>query len=257
MNISSWNVNSIRIRTEIIENYIKKIKPNIILFQEIKTQDEFYPNEFFKKLGYNSNCNGQKSYNGVAIASNIKITNVETNTFEDPLKQSRYISCNVKIKNKDTKLICIYLPNGNPINTDKYEYKKKWIKKFKKFLNDQIKINKNIIIGGDFNIIPTELDLYDPQGWENDALYIKEIRDEFQDILKIGFEDSLRIFNSQKEIYTFWDYQYFSWKKNKGLRIDHFLISKNLIKDLKDVQVDKYVRDLQRPSDHAPIRIIF
>ena len=257
MIISSWNINSVRIRTDHIKNYLKKEQIDILLLQEIKCQTDQFPQEFFRNLGYYCYVNGQKSYNGVAIISKNKLDKIDIDSFKDPKNQSRFISTSVIIKDKLTQLICIYLPNGNPMGTEKYSYKIKWLKNFLKYIEQLYKKKKNIIIGGDFNVIPEEKDVKNPEDWVNDALYTLEIRKEFRKILNIGFKDTFRLFNNESEQYTFWDYQHGSWKKNKGLRIDHFLVSQKLLDDIKNIQIDKYLRGKIKPSDHAPIKITF
>ncbi len=257
MIIASWNINSIRIRTENIKKYLNKINPDVLMFQEIKSENDKFPYDFFKELGYKTYVHGQKSYNGVAIISKNELSNIDTTSFKDPLKQSRFISADIKIKNNLVKLICIYLPNGNPVNTDKYPYKKKWLVNFVKFIQEQTKKYEAIIIGGDFNIIPNSNDVDNPEDWENDALYKLEIRKEFRKVLNLGFKDTFRLFNNKDKEYTFWDYQQGSWQRNKGLRIDHFLITDKLATKLKNVEIDKFTRGQIKPSDHAPIRITF
>jgi exodeoxyribonuclease-3 len=158
-------------------------------------------------------------------------------------------------KNQLIKIISVYVPNGNPVDTDKYQYKLKWLKSFEEFLINQNKLKNKLIIGGDFNIIPNEEDVYNPEDWENDALFRIEIRKIFRKILNEGYEDSFRLVNKEPNNYTFWDYQQRSFDKNKGLRIDHFLLSKNISHLIKDVTIDKYLRTLERPSDHVPIRL--
>jgi len=256
MIISSWNINSVRIRTENIEKYIKKTNPDILMFQEIKCEDDKFPYDFFKEKKYNCYVFGQKSYNGVAIISKIKLSNIDKK-FNDPNNQSRLIASDIKISGKLVKLICIYLPNGNPVNTDKFPYKKKWLKNFINYLQKQMLTYDEIIIGGDFNIIPNSNDVDNPEDWENDALYKLEIRKEFRKIINLGFKDIFRLFNNESKQYTFWDYTQGSWHKNKGLRIDHFLISDKLSNKVKNVTIDKFTRGLVKPSDHAPIRINF
>tara|TARA_A100000164_G_C21784925_1_gene712899 strand:- start:249 stop:1022 length:774 start_codon:yes stop_codon:yes gene_type:complete len=255
--ISSWNINSVRIRTDHIKNYLKKEKIDILFLQEIKCQTDQFPEEFFKNLGYNCYVNGQKSYNGVAIISKKKLDKIDIKNFKDPNNQSRFISTNVLINNKSTQLICIYLPNGNPVDTEKYSYKLEWLKNFIKYIEKLYKKNKNIIIGGDFNVIPEEIDVKNPEDWVDDALYTLEIRKEFRRILNIGFKDAFRLFSNESEQFTFWDYQQGSWNRNKGLRIDHFLVSQKLVEDIKNIKIDKYVRGKIKPSDHAPIQITF
>ena len=256
MIISSWNVNSVRIRTPNIEKYLNKINPDILMLQEIKCEDDKFPYEFFKKKKYHCYVFGQKSYNGVAILSKKKIDKIDKN-FKDPNGQSRFISADLKINKKLIKLICIYLPNGNPTNTDKYPYKLKWLKNFINFIKKEIDNYDGLIIGGDFNIIPNSNDVGNPEDWENDALYKLEIRKEYRKILNLGLKDSFRLFNTEDKQYTFWDYTQGSWQRNKGLRIDHFLVSNEITKKIKNVEIDKFTRGLEKPSDHAPIRITF
>jgi len=255
MILASWNINSVRIRTDQIIDYLKKKKIDILALQEIKTEDQNFPHDDFKKEGYYSYSSGQKSYNGVAIISK-KELKVSSGDFKDPLNQSRYISAEIEYKKKIFSLISIYLPNGNPVNTDKYEYKKKWMDLFEKFIKTKFKKNKNIIITGDFNVIPSEEDVDNPEGWSNDALFKLEIRKKFRLLLNIGFKDGFRLFNKEEKQYTFWDYQQGSWQRNKGLRIDHYLVSDNMVDSLKVIEIDKFTRDNERPSDHVPIRCV-
>ena len=255
MILASWNINSVRIRTNQVIDYLKKKKIDILVLQEIKTEDQNFPHDDFKNEGYYSYSSGQKSYNRVAIISKKKLK-VSSSDFKDPLNQSRYISAEIEYKKKIFSLISIYLPNGNPVNTDKYEYKKKWMDLFEKFIKTKFKKNKNIIITGDFNVIPSEEDVDNPEGWSNDALFKLEIRKKFRSLLTIGFKDGFRLFNKEAKQYTFWDYQQGSWQRNKGLRIDHYLISDNMVDSLKVIEIDKFTRDNERPSDHVPIRCV-
>ena len=255
MILSSWNVNSVRARTDNILGYLKSSKPDILMMQEIKTEEKNFPINEFNNIGYTSFVSGQKSYNGVAFLSKKKIENIDLKFLYDKLKQARIIVCNLKIKTKTIKLINIYVPNGNPIETDKYTYKKNWLELF----ITQIKKTKidyeNIIIGGDFNIIPDEIDVHDHKKYENDALFKLEIRKKLRELVNLGFHDIYRYFNSNKREYTFWDYQAGSWQKNNGMRIDHFLISNNLINNVVSVNINKTPRSKVKPSDHTPIEI--
>jgi len=255
MIISSWNVNSVRVRIDHVINYLKKKKPNFLLLQEIKTENKNFPYSELKNIGYESEVHGQKSYNGVAIIYNKKINNINFNIINDKQGQSRTISADIVYKNQLIKIISVYVPNGNPVNSEKYKYKIEWLKSFEDYLIKQNKLKNKIIIGGDFNIIPNEDDVYNPKEWENDALYRIEIRKFFRNILNEGYNDAFRLINKKPNNYTFWDYQYGSFERNKGLRIDHFLLSKNITNLIKDVTIDSYLRSLERPSDHAPIRL--
>ena len=255
MLISSWNVNSVRARIENIKSYLLKYKPDILMMQEIKTEDINFPYDDFSSMDYESHVFGQKSYNGVAIISKKKLTNIKTDLIKDKLKQSRIISAEVEYKKKTIQLINIYTPNGNPVDTEKYDYKLYWLDSFIKTIKKNLKENSNIIIGGDFNIIPAAEDVHNPKSYENDALFRLEIRKRFREIINLGFFDTYRYIYPDKEGYTFWDYMSGAWQKNNGMRIDHFLVSSSLIDSIKDVKINKYPRGREKPSDHTPIEI--
>ena len=255
MKIGSWNVNSVRARLINIQNYLEISKPDILMIQEIKTEEKNFPYSQFENLGYQSYVFGQKSYNGVAILSKCNIDKINTNFFNDKKKQSRIILADIKNKLKNFKLINIYAPNGNPIDTDKYDYKKNWYDSFIKKIKKSLVENKNIIIGGDFNIIPENIDVYNYMKYENDALFKLEIKKKFRELLNLGFQDIYRYFNNDKQDYTFWDYMGGSWQKNHGMRIDHFLVSNNLLDNIKSVNINKKPRSKLKPSDHVPIEL--
>ena len=255
MKIISWNVNSVRARITNILEYIKDTLPDILFLQEIKTQEESFPYEDFKNAGYVSHVFGQKSYNGVAIISKVKIENLKKDFIKDDLNQARIISGEILLKKKKINLINIYAPNGNPINTDKYEYKKNWLKKFITRIKKELGKNSNILIAGDFNIIPEEIDVYDFKRYENDALGKLEIRKKFREILNLGFNDIYRQKNKNKQEYTFWDYFAGSWQKNYGMRIDHFVLSNNLLENVTSININKKPRSKTKPSDHTPIEL--
>ena len=255
MKIVSWNVNSVRARIENILNYIKDTNPDILFLQEIKTENINFPSEAFKENGYNSYVFGQKSYNGVAFLSKFKITNVKNDLIKDKLKQSIIITGEILVNKKKIKLINIYVPNGNPVDTEKYEYKKNWLNLFNKNIKKILKNHSNIIISGDFNIIPEEIDVYDYNRYKNDALFILEIRKKFRELINLGFNDVYRYFNKFKQEYTFWDYFAGSWQKNYGMRIDHFLVSNSLLENLKSININKTPRSKSKPSDHTPIEL--
>ena len=256
MKIVSWNVNSVRARIENILNYIKDSKPDVLLLQEIKTQEENFPRDIFKEVGYESYVFGQKSYNGVAIVSKFKLDNIKTNFIKDDLKQSRIITGEISLGKKKIDLINIYVPNGNPVDTSKYDYKKNWLKKFINNIEKRLNKNINLLIAGDFNIIPEEIDVHDFKRYENDALGRLEIRKKYRELINLGFKDIYRLINKKKQEYTFWDYFAGSWQKNYGMRIDHFLLSNNLIDNVSSVNINKKPRSKTKPSDHTPIEII-
>ena len=255
MKISSWNVNSVRARITNILVFLKSSNPDILMIQEIKTEDKNFPFNNFKNLGYESHVFGQKSYNGVAFLSKVNIDKIDIQFIKDKNNQSRIIVGDIKNKSKVIKLINIYVPNGNPVGTEKYEYKKDWYNYFIKKVRKTLLENKNIIIGGDFNVIPEKIDVHDYKKYENDALFKLEIRKKFRELINLGFQDIYRHFNKDKEEYTFWDYMAGSWQKNHGMRIDHFLVSNNLLNNIKNINIDKKPRSKIKPSDHAPIEL--
>ena len=255
MIISSWNVNSVRARIENIKSYLLKYKPDILMMQEIKTEDANFPYDDFSSMDYESHVFGQKSYNGVAIISKSKLKNVRTDIIKDKLKQSRIISAEIEFKKKIIQLINIYTPNGNPVDTDKYTYKIYWLDSLIKKLKSLSNQNENIIIGGDFNIIPSSEDVHNPKNYENDALFRLEIRKKLRELINLGFHDAYRYIHPEKEGYTFWDYTSGAWQKNNGMRIDHFLVSSSLINIVKNVNINKFPRGREKPSDHTPIEL--
>ena len=254
MKIVTWNVNSIRARIDNVKKYLKSSSPDIALLQEIKTEDHSYPFDEIDKLGYMSYVNGQKSYNGVSILSKKKLNEINKILPGDKIKQSRLISA--KIENKNIEIINIYVPNGNPVDTEKYNYKISWIDLFIKEIEKKLKNNNKLIIAGDFNIIPEEKDVYAPENYLNDALFRLEVRKKYRTLINLGLKDVFRNFNKNEGCYTFWDYTQGSWPKNKGLRIDHILVSNNLIDSVEKIEIKKNIRNQLKPSDHVPVECV-
>ena len=255
MKISTWNVNSIRARINNLKKYLKLDSPDILLLQEIKTEEKNYPFDEISDLGYNSYVSGQKSYNGVSILSKKKLDKINKILPGDKIKQARIITALVKEKN--VEVINIYVPNGNPVDTEKYSYKIDWLDLFISSIEKKIKENKKLIIGGDFNIIPEDIDAYNAEKYIEDALFRIEIRKKFRRLINLGLHDVFRIYNKKSGNYTFWDYQKGSWQKNNGLRIDHFLITSNAINSVKNIEIKKDLRGRVKPSDHVPVEITF
>ncbi len=250
MRIATWNVNSVRARLPNILAWLAEAKPDILLMQEIKCETEAFPALEFNAAGYAIHALGQKSYNGVAIASLHKIENVQENipdAAEDT--QARYLEATIQ----GLRLASIYLPNGNPLGTEKYTYKLDWLKKLKRRATELLRIEKPVILGGDFNVIPTERDVYDPQGWEQDALYAPSSRAAYREILNLGYTEIFRAQHPTDCAYSFWDYQGGAWQQNKGLRIDHFLLSPEAVDRAGACTIDRAPRAQDKASDHTPV----
>ena len=186
----------------------------------------------------------------------INIDKINLGFIKDKNNQSRIIAGDIKNKSQLIKLINIYVPNGNPIGTEKYEYKKNWYDSFTKKIKNTLIKSENIIIGGDFNVIPEEIDVYDYKKYENDALFKLEIRKKYRELINLGFHDIYRYLKKNKQEFTFWDYMAGAWQKNHGMRIDHFLVSANLLTSVKNIDIDKKLRSKIKPSDHVPIELI-
>ena len=253
MKITTWNVNSIRARIDNLKKYLKSSSPDIALLQEIKTEEKNYPFNELNELGYLSYVSGQKSYNGVAILSKKRLNVTGKILPGDKIKQARLISVQTKISTKNIEIINIYIPNGNPVDTEKYIYKLNWIDLFIKEIEKKLKENNHLIIAGDFNIIPEEIDVHAPEKYSDDALFRLEVRKRFRNLINLGLHDVFRNFNKKQGNYTFWDYQRGSWQKNNGLRIDHVLVSHNLIDLIKKIEIKKTIRNQIKPSDHVPV----
>lgn len=248
MKIASWNINSLKARLDHVKQWLKDQKPDILMVQELKGLD--FPAEEFQDLGYQCEAVTQKSYNGVAIFSknpaDIKFTSLPGDENDD---QARYIEFDYQ----GLRLINIYLPNGNPADGPKYEYKLGWMARLYHRLSELRANDIDFAIGGDFNVIPEPHDCYDPKAWADDALFKLETRQAFRKLLNLGLTDAFRVMNNASEQYTFWDYQGGAWPANHGIRIDHFLLSPKIADRLKSCTIDKTPRGWDRPSDHTPI----
>lgn len=250
MRIASWNINSARARLNIIIDWLSSGACDVLLMQETKSQDANFPVEAFESIGWNISTHGQKSYNGVAIASHLQIENVVSGLpGDDTDEQARFIEAHIN----NVHVASIYLPNGNPAPGPKFDYKLKWMERLNKHAKSLLADERPIVLGGDFNVIPDDLDCYDPPGWEGDALTRLETRQAFRKLAYSGYCDALRIRHPGAVIYTYWDYQAGAWQRDNGVRIDHLMLSPEATDILGDVGVDKTPRGLEKPSDHTPI----
>ena len=250
MRLVSWNVNSIKARLGIVINWLAKNKCDVLLIQETKSQDINFPVNDFKEIGWHAAFHGQKSYNGVAIISRLPIDNVVIGLpGDDTDEQARYIEATIG----GFRVASIYLPNGNPAPGPKFDFKLRWMERLEARALTLLACETPIILGGDFNVIPNDIDCYDPLGWSGDALIRPESRRGFRRLLYHGYTDALRSLHPREVYYTYWDYQAGAWQRDHGLRIDHLLLSPEALEKLTGVGVDKGPRGLEKPSDHTPI----
>jgi exodeoxyribonuclease-3 len=249
MKIATWNVNSIKARLPLVLDWLREAGPDVALLQEIKTQEDSFPALEIEELGYHIAVQGQKSYNGVAILSKQPLTHVKKGLPGMTDDQARYIEAEVN----GLTVATIYLPNGNPAPSEKYDYKLDWMDKLIAHTARLLKSEKPFVLGGDFNVIPEAQDVYNPAGWEEDALYRLETRQKFRKLMNLGLTDALRVFKPIGHDYTFWDYQAGAWARDHGLRIDHFLLSPQAADRLKACEVDRKPRGREKASDHTPV----
>jgi exodeoxyribonuclease-3 len=245
---ATWNVNSIKVRMPIVLDWLAANQPDVLLLQEIKTLD--FPEMEFTGLGYRTAFIGQKSYNGVALLSKHPIEDVITALPGDPEDDhSRYIEATVA----GYRVASIYLPNGNPVGTEKFPYKLAWMQRLRSHMADLLELDIPVVLGGDYNVIPEPQDCYNPRAWEGDALYQPETRAAWRSLLNLGYTDAFRALNESAHCYSFWDYQAGRWQRDEGIRIDHFLLSPQAADLLQDCTIDREPRGRTQPSDHTPV----
>jgi exodeoxyribonuclease-3 len=254
MKIATFNVNSIKARVDTVLTWFKQAQPDVACLQEIKCETNAFPAFELEALGYNCAVIGQKSYNGVALISKHKIEDVQLGLpGDDADEQARYIEGTIVTKEGAVRVASIYAPNGNPPDTDKYPYKLKWMDRLIARASKLLEQEEPLVLAGDYNIIPTADDVYDASVWANDALFKLETRRKLRHLTNLGFTDAFRAVNANPFQYTFWDYQAGAWQKDRGLRIDHLMLSPQAADKLKTCAIDKHTRAWDKPSDHVPI----
>ncbi|MEO6490287.1 MAG: exodeoxyribonuclease III [Ferruginibacter sp.] len=252
MKIATYNVNGINGRLTVLVRWLKETSPDIVCLQELKAPNEKFPLKAINDLGYNAIWHGQKSWNGVAILSKDEIKEVRRGLPGDPEDiHSRYIEAMVK----DLLICCLYLPNGNPAPGIKFDYKLNWFKRLGAHAKKLLAMDVPVILCGDYNVMPTELDVYKPERWVKDALFRPEVREAFKKLVDQGWTDAIRKLHPKESIYTFWDYFRNAYTRDAGLRIDHFLLDPKVNKKLLTAGVDRHVRGWEKTSDHAPVWI--
>jgi exodeoxyribonuclease-3 len=253
MRIATYNVNGINGRLPVLLRWLAETSPDVACLQELKAPQENFPEEAIKQAGYNAIWHGQKSWNGVAILTkNIDIEEICRVLPGDPEDtHSRYIEAKVN----GIIIACLYLPNGNPAPGPKFDYKLAWFNRLHLRAAELLSLKAPVILTGDFNVMPTELDVYKPERWVKDALFRPETREAFRKLVEQGWTDAIRTLYPKEVIYTFWDYFRNAYERNAGLRIDHFLLSPQIAGKLKAAGVNREVRGWEKTSDHAPVWI--
>ena len=254
MRIATWNVNSIKQRLDSAVTWLAERQPDIVSLQETKCVDEGFPREPFEALGYNLAIHGEKTFNGVALLSKLPFDEVSNGLPGDHSDDhARFIDAVVSTSNGALRIATIYLPNGNPPETEKYSYKIGWMRRLLAYARERLALGEPLIMAGDYNVIPTAADVRDPQNWLSDALFLPRTRSAFQALVNLGLTDAVRATTDAPGLYTFWDYQAGAWQKNNGIRIDHMLLSPQAADRLSDVGIDRHVRTWEKPSDHVPV----
>jgi exodeoxyribonuclease III len=255
MKIATYNVNGVNGHLPVLLRWLSETSPDIVCLQELKAPQEKFPENDIKEIGYNAIWHGQKSWNGVAILTrHLEAREIRHALPGDPEDaHSRYIEAYIEAEK--VTIACLYLPNGNPAPGPKFDYKLKWFERLLLHAKTLLAEKTSVILAGDYNVMPTELDVYKPEKWVDDALFRPEVRAAFKNLVDQGWTDAIRKLHPGERIYTFWDYFRNAYSRDAGLRIDHFLLSPQVAKRLLAAGVDREVRGWEKTSDHAPVWI--
>ena len=253
MRIATWNVNSVNARLPTVLAWLEQAKPDVACFQEIKCVDEKFPREAFESLGYNVETHGQKSYNGVALLSKHRLSDVRRGLPGDEAdEQARYLEAVVDAP-RPIRVAAIYLPNGNPLGTEKFAYKLAWFDRLNAHARELLKFEEPLALCGDYNVIPEAMDAKNPSAWTGDALFQPESRQAFRALKNLGLADSHELGDEPAGTYTFWDYQAGAWQRDHGIRIDFALLSPQAADCFRSIETHRDARDMDKPSDHVPV----
>jgi exodeoxyribonuclease-3 len=249
MKIAAWNVNSLKVRLPQLLDFLATRQPDAVCLQETKLTDENFPAAELLAAGYHVVFSGQKTYNGVAIVSRAEATDVQHGIpgFDD--EQKRVIAATVE----GVRLVCVYCVNGQSLDSDKYSYKLAWFDALTAWLKDELTRHPKLAVLGDYNIAPEDRDVHDPEAWKDSVLVSEPERERFRNLLALGLKDSFRLFEQPEKTYSWWDYRMMGFRRNHGLRIDHILLSPALAAACTASTIDRDMRKLERPSDHAPV----
>jgi exodeoxyribonuclease III len=256
MKIATWNINGVKARLDTVKAWLEQAVPDIVCLQEIKSVDENFPREHFEALGYQVETHGQKGFNGVALLSKVRFDEVNRGLpGDDSDEQARFIEGVISTESGVLRVVSIYLPNGNPVESEKFSYKLSWMDRLHEWTIGRLALEEPLVLAGDYNVIPMPEDCHDPKVWEGDALFRPESRSAFRRLKNLGLTEAVRAVSDAPGTYTFWDYQAGAWPKNNGIRIDHMLLSPEAANRVQSVAIDKYVRAWEKPSDHVPVII--
>jgi exodeoxyribonuclease-3 len=247
--IASWNVNSLKVRLPHLLDWLAEQQPDALCLQETKLEDHNFPRAEIEAAGYQVAFSGQKTYNGVALLARQPIGNVVCGNPHFPDEQKRLIAGTVG----DTRVVCAYMPNGQAVGSDKYDYKLRWIAALNDWLREELARSPQLALLGDYNVAPEERDVHDPKAWEGQVLFSEPERQAFRDLVALGLVDSFRLFKQPERSYTWWDYRMLAFRRKAGLRIDHILLSQALAARCTACTIDVEPRRLEQPSDHAPV----
>ncbi len=257
MRIATWNVNSVRQRLEHLLRFLAEEQPDALCLQEIKTVDEAFPRLEVEAAGYQVETHGQKTFNGVAILSKERLQDVRRGLpGNEADEQARYIEGVLPYGNGIVRIASIYLPNGNPPNTEKYAYKLAWMDHLIGHARALLAHEEPLVLAGDYNVIPEPRDCHDPAVWAQDALFLPQTRAKFRELINLGLTEAVRATTDADRLYTFWDYQAGAWQRNNGIRIDHILLSPQAADRLKGARIHRDVRGWDKPSDHVPVSLM-
>lgn len=249
MKLATWNVNSLKVRLPQALDWLGVSQPDVLCLQETKQEDSKFPLAEFQQAGYQAVYSGQKTYNGVAIISKAVPEDVMYGMPDFLDEQRRVIAATVN----GVRVICIYVPNGQSVGSEKYQYKLNWLVALQKTIKDELVRYPKLALLGDYNIAPEDRDVHDPKAWEGNVLVSEPERTAFRALEQIGLRDSFRLFEQPEKSYTWWDYRMMAFRRNMGLRIDHILLSETLISSCTECTIDRAPRKLERPSDHTPV----
>lgn len=256
MKIVTWNINGVRARIGNLVHWLSESQPDIVCLQEIKSEDDNFPRLEIEALGYNVETNGQKGFNGVAILSKLPFDEVNRGLpGDDADDHARFIEGVFSTASGALRVVSLYLPNGNPVGTDKFTYKLGWMARLETWAANALRQEEPLVLAGDYNVIPERIDARHPDNWLGDALFQPETRQAYRRLCNLGFTEALRATTDEGNVYTFWDYQAGAWQKNNGIRIDHLLLTPEAANRLRAASVEKHVRAWEKPSDHVPVAI--